>query len=101
MALAGEADGTDVRIAYNALRFDHSVVVPGAAEGVELAFVAGVPFDGVTTELVAALSFSPYAVDEPFSPFDTVVVRTDNGAVFKLGNASESDTEVTFDYAPL
>ena len=100
-ALVDEADGTDIRIAYNALRLDAAVVVPGATEGVELAFVKGVPFGSVTTDSLAGLVFSPYGVDEPFSPFDTVVVRTDTGAVFKLGNASESDTEVTFDYAPL
>ena len=97
-----EADGTaDIRIAYNALRSPGAVVVPGATQGIELAFVAGVGFDGVTTESVATLTFSAEPVDAPFSANDTVVVRTDTGAVFKLGNASESDTGVTFNYAAL
>lgn len=96
-----EEDGTDIRIAYNALRLPAAVVVTGATEGVELAFVAGVPFDGVTAESVAGLTFSAEPVDAPFSAADTVVVRTATGAVFKLGNASESDTGVTFNYIAL
>ena len=75
--------------------------MPSGAEGVELAYLPSVAFDGVTAESVAYLTFTPNPLDEPFSPGDTVVVLTTAGAVFKLGNASESDTGVTFDYARL
>jgi len=95
------ADGTDIRIAYNAQRSLHAVVVLDATEGVELAFVAGVAFDGVTAESAVDLTFSPEPVDAPFSSADTVVVRTTAGAMFKLGNASESGTGVTFNYVAL
>ena len=101
VGIPGEANGTDIQIAYNALLSPSAVVVSSATEGVELAFVAGVAFDGVTAESVANLTFSAEPVDAPFSAADTVVVRTANGAVFKLGNASESDTGVTFNYAAL
>jgi len=94
-------DGTDIRIAYNALRSPRAVVMPGAAEGVELAFVSDVAFDGVTAASLEGLDFSSEPVDAPFSAGDTVVVRTATGAVFKLGNASESGTRVTFNYASL
>ena len=67
----------------------------------ELAFVSGVAFDGVVAETVADLTFSAKPVDAPFSAADTVVVRTASGAIFKLGNASETDTGVTFTYAAL
>ena len=99
--ILGEAEGTHIGIAYNAQRLPAAVVVIGATEGVELAFVAGMPFDGVMNELVAGLTFSAELVDVPFSAADTVVVRTATGAMFKLGNASESDTGVTFNYAAL
>ena len=99
--LPTEAQGTDIRIAYNALRSPSAVVVSGMTEGIQLAFVAGVAFDGVTAESAANLTFSPEPVDAPFSASDTVVVRTDTGVLFKLGNASESSTGVTFNYAPL
>ena len=96
-----EADGTDIRIAYNALRSTGAVVMVGATEGIELAFVSNIAFDGVTAESVAGLTFSPEPVDAPFSANDTVVVRTNTGAVFKLGNASESGMGVTFNYTAL
>jgi hypothetical protein len=40
-------------------------------------------------------------VDLPFSANDCVVVRSDQGALYKIGNAVESDTSVTFNYATL
>jgi hypothetical protein len=97
----GEPSGADVRFAYNADRTPHAVVVPASTEGVELAFVDEVAYDGVTAADVAGLSFSTEPVDLPFEAQDTVVVRTDTGAVFKIGNAVESGFSVTFNYAQL
>ena len=91
----------DIRFAYNALRSPGAVLIPESIEGVELAYLWGVAFSGVTTDSVSGLAFSTDFVDEPFSIGDTVVVRTDTGAVFKLGNATESETGVTFDYSEL
>jgi hypothetical protein len=96
-----ELDGTDIHIAYNALWVQSAVVVPGMAEGIELAYAWDVDFDAVTPESVATLTFSPEAIDAPLRPYDTVVVRTDTGAVFKIGNAFASDIDITFDFAPL
>ena len=93
-----EPSDADIQLAYNALRTPHAVVFPAGASGVELAFVQGVSFDGVTAESVAGLTFSAEPVDLPFTANDTVVVRTDSGAVYKLGNASESADGVTFNY---
>ena len=99
--LPGDAGGTDIQLAYNALRSTGAVVVVGATKGVELTFVSGMAFDRVTAESIPELTFSPEAVDAPFSASDTVVVRTETRAVFKLGNASESSTGVTFNYTSL
>ena len=99
--IMAEGGGADIRIAYNALRSPSAVVMPDAMSGVELAFVADVAFDGVSAETAAELTFSTQAVDAPFSANDTVVVRTNSGALFKLGNALESDTGITFNYVAL
>lgn len=96
---AGSA-GADVQLAYNADRTPHSVVVP-IGEGVEMAFVAGVGFDGITSSDLESLTFSAEPGDQPFSADDCVVVRTDQGAYFKLGNASESALSITFNYEQL
>ena len=92
--------GADVQLAYNADRTPHAVVFP-VGEGVELAFVASVGFDGISASDVANLAFSTEPIDLPFSANDCVVIRTDQGAVFKLGNATESGMSITFNYEPL
>ncbi len=96
------ADGSfaDIKVAYNADRDLHSVVVP-VTEHVEMAFVEGVAFDGITLDEVANLAFSSEAVDLPFSTNDCIVIRSDQGVFYKIGNAVESDTAVTFNYASL
>ncbi len=92
--------GADVRLAYNADRTPHVVVFP-VGEGVELAFVASVGFDGISSSDVSNLAFSTEPTDLPFSANDCVVIRTDQGMVFKLGNATESGMSITFNYEPL
>ncbi len=92
--------GADIQLAYNADRTPHAVVVP-VTEGVEMSFVAGVGFDGVSSADISKLVFSSEPTDLPFSPEHCVVIRTDQGAVFKIGNAVESGSSVTFNYAAL
>ena len=89
----------DLRLAYNALRPTKAVVIP--EKGTEIVLFDGLSFDGVSSELLADLLFSPEPVDVPFGADVTVVVRTAGGAVYKLGNASESTSGVTFNYAAL
>ncbi len=72
-----------------------------AAEGVTMAFLDAVSFAGVSAADVAGLSFFAEPLDVPLDPNDTVVLRTDTGAVFKIGNAVESGVSVTFDYEQL
>ncbi len=95
-----EPTGADVKFGYHADRVPHCVVVP-AAEGVTMAFVDAVSFAAVSAADVAGLSFFAEPLDVPLDPNDTVVLRTDTGAVFKIGNATESGFSVTFDYEQL
>lgn len=90
--------GGDVRFAYNPDRIIHIVALP-AGEGVELAFVDAVAFDAVSAADVAGLTFSSVPIDLPLEAGDTVVLRTDTGAIFKIGNAVENSLAVvTFNY---
>lgn len=92
--------GADVRLTYNADRVPHAVVFP-VGDGVELAFIAGVGFDGISSSDIPSLTFSSEPPDLPLSANDCVVVRTDQGTFFKLGNATESGLSITFDYEML
>ncbi len=92
--------GADVKFGYHADRVPHCVVVP-AAEGITMAFLDAVSFSSVSAADVAGLSFFAEPLDVPLDSNDTVVLRTDTGAVFKIGNATESGFSVTFDYEQL
>lgn len=92
--------GADVQMAYNADRVPHAVVIP-VGDGVELAFIAGVGFDGISSSDIPSLTFSSEPPDLLFSADDCVVVRTDQGTFFKLGNATETGLSITFNYEAL
>jgi len=94
---AAESTGADVLFAYHADRTPHAVAYP-AEEGVEISFVDNISFDGVSAAELEGLSFSTEPPDLPLEAGDTVVIRTDTGAVYKLGNATESNTKVTVNY---
>ncbi len=69
-----------VSLACIADRPPHAVVIP-VGKGLELAFVASVGCDDI--------------------PSDSVVNRTGQGAVSKLGNATESNMPIRFNHEPL
>jgi hypothetical protein len=95
-----DTEGADVRVSYNADRFTHAVVLL-AGESSSMAFLSGTSYDSVTAADIPSLGFSSNVIDQPLEAYDTVVVQTDSGTVFKLGNAIEGETSVTFDYTQL
>ena len=95
--LVDGTEGADVRIGYHADRIPHAVLMT-AGEGVTLAVVSNAIYDSITAADVSGLSFSAEVIDQPLEASDTVVVKTDTGATFKLGNAVEDDAGVTFSY---
>jgi hypothetical protein len=98
--LFDDTEGADVLIGYHADRIPHAVVMT-AGEGVTLAIITGVSYNSVIAADVAGLSFSAEVIDQPLEATDTVVVKTDAGATFKLGNAVEDEVGVTFSYEQL
>ncbi len=96
----GESTGVDILIVYNADVVPHSVAVP-AGEGVEISFLDNTPFANVTAASVSGLTFTSDPANLPLELNDTVVVRTDAGTLFKLGNAVEDGTSVTISYEQL
>ena len=95
--LTAEPTGADVLFSYHADWTPHAVVWP-AVEGIEFAFIDNVSFNDVSVADMAGLSFSAEPLDLPLETGDTVVVLTDTGAVYKLGNAMESAGTVTISY---
>ena len=90
----------DICMAYNADRTPHAVVFHMGV-GAEIAVMQGVVFDWVSSSDIGSLEFSIEPPDVPLEATDTVVIRTTAGSVFKLGNTSEAEEGVTFDYERL
>ncbi|MHC4789514.1 MAG: FG-GAP repeat protein, partial [Planctomycetota bacterium] len=87
----------DLVLACNSDRAVRAVVFHNRMNGVQIAFVDGVPFNLVGSADLAGLSFTAAVIDEPFETGDSVVLRTDTGAHYLLGNPVEDATGVTFD----
>lgn len=90
----------DVYLAFNADRSTRAVLI-SLGVGAEISFMEGSAFDTVTAADVPNLDFSLTPPDKALASADTVVIRTPDGAVFKLGNTVESEDSATFDYERL
>jgi hypothetical protein len=88
--------GWDIQIAYNGGRAVHSVVFHNQLHD-QIAHLRVRTFSSVTSDDVAAASFQTGLIDEPFDNTRAILIRTDTGAVFAIGNPVETDTNVTFD----
>ena len=96
-----ENDGWDVMVAYNAGGTVHSVLFQNQSDGREIAHLTGASFDAVSAADAASASFTTSLIDASFDTDRVVLIRTDLGAVYKLGNPDEDDQGLTFDAALL
>jgi hypothetical protein len=97
MDVVGDQTPWDIQIAYHADREVHGVVVLNLDGALEIAYLEGVNFDSVTADAIAGAPFVTEDSDRSFDGTVVILIRTDLGAVYKLGNPSEVDTGVTFD----
>lgn len=80
----------DFRLAYNSVTSTHSRVFQYAAR--EIAHLVGQAFSTVHLADTVGATFSSALVDEPFDNTRTILIRTDAGNVYKLGNTVEFGT---------
>ncbi|MFC1896282.1 hypothetical protein ACFL0Q_06430, partial [Thermodesulfobacteriota bacterium] len=78
-------DAAKVYLMYNADRTTHAVV-GNLGKATEIAVIEGLAFAQVTVADVESLEFVREPPDVPFVGTSTVVIRTNNGQVYKLGN---------------
>lgn len=92
----------DFNFAYNANRSNPIVLFQNQSSGVEVLFLDGRPFHEVLTSTIVGLSFTTNLLDVPFDFDDTIVVRTSEGNVFKVGEPVLHDNStVSFRYRQL
>ena len=77
------------------------MIFANASNGVEVAHLESAVFEDVTSDDIADAQFKQEELDVPFQPGLVILIRTDNGVVFKLGNPSENGSGLSFDYEPL
>lgn len=78
-----------------------SVIRQNESAGVEIAHLPGVTLSGLTEADYVGATFTPASVDDPFDPGRVILIRTDLGNVYALGNPSEDliSSKLTFDAA--
>ena len=100
-AITAEEPTWDVLVAYDADRTVKAVLVQNRANAVEVAHLEGATFATTGPDAVAGATFTAELVDVAFGSDRVILVETDLGAVFKLGNVSEDEDGLTFDYEQL
>ena len=90
--------GWDVMIAYHSGRAHHGVVVGNQASGIRIARLEGRPYEQTTHVDAAGASFLADPPHRSATPDAVYLIRTDRGALFKLGRVTEYGPTVTLDY---
>lgn len=95
------SEGWDMYVHYSSTSDPHSVIRQNQTTGVEIAHLPGVTLAALTEEDVAGATFTTELVADPFDAARVILIRTDVGNVYALGNPVEDETAqtLTFDAA--
>lgn len=91
-----ESDDADLYFAYHADRTPHATLMPSS--GTEMALVPGTSMSDVTVSDITEATFSVEVIDQPLESDSSALLRLADGSVYLIGNASESDQGVSFQY---
>ncbi len=87
----------DIQIRFTAGRAVNSIL--SQETGRSISRLVGKVFSEVTVAQADSATFSTAFLNVPFDSTNTFLIKTDLGSVYKLGNASETASGATFDYA--
>jgi hypothetical protein len=85
----GEMPEWDLYVHFNTSQDPQAVIRQNQATGVEIAHLPGVTLDDLTEEDVASATFGTALVADSFDPGRVILIRTDLGNVYALGNPVE------------
>ena len=96
--LSPDSDTADMRLAYNADRSNPFVVFQNQMTGILIAFADGAAFGSVDLAMAQGMTFTEGVIDTPLDSDDTVVLKTQAGSLFKIGNPVDNgDGTVTLE----
>ena len=96
--LCPTSEGWDVWAYDNGSSTPRAIIRPNQTTGVEIAHLVGVVFEELTEADVAGAEFTTERVEIPFDAWRVVLVRTDTGTLFALGNPAEDLTALTLTF---
>ena len=100
-SICSTQEAWDFYVYYNGGTDPHSVIRQNQTTGVEIAHLPGVTLEALTEADVGGATFTTDLVADPFDAGRVILIRTDMGYVYALGNPVE-DTDaqtLTFDAA--
>lgn len=89
-------DGADLAIGYHADLVPHARIHP--MSGAEIAWLVNTPLTNVVAEDITGADFSPKAEDIPLGSDNSALMKTSDGSVYLIGNATETDQGVSLQY---
>jgi hypothetical protein len=91
-------EGWDMYVFYNSQTTPQSVIRQNETAAVEIAHLAGVAFADLTEADYAGASFGTDLVADPFDAGRVILIRTDTGQVYALGNPVEDGQALTLTF---
>lgn len=88
--------GADLAIGYHADLVPHARIHP--MSGADIAWLEGMTMADVVTDDITGAEFSLGHQDIPFGAGNSALLKTSDGAVYLMGNATETDQGVSFQY---
>jgi len=88
----------DLHVYYNSQTDPHSVIRQNLTTGVEIAHVAGATLASLTEADVTGATFTGEWVADPFDNDRVILVRTDLGSVYALGDPVEDESAQTLTF---
>ena len=91
----------DLHVYFSSQSDPHSVIRQNQSTGAEIAHVPGVTLEELTEQDFEAVTFTTDLVGDPFDSGRVILIRTDLGYVYALGNPTEDTVAqtLTFDAA--
>lgn len=95
---SADSEAWDIYV-HNSTQTDpHAVIRQNQAIEIEIAHLPGVTLDVLTEEDVAGAVFTTELIADPFDAERVILIRTDAGGVYALGNPVEDGTALTLTF---
>jgi len=97
-SICSTQEAWDLYVYYSSSGTPHSVIRQNQTAGVEIAHLPGVTLDGLTEADYQGASFTTELVPDPFDSGRVILIRTDQGRVYALGNPVEDSSAQTLTF---